>query len=584
MLGLKSTPTPVDLILGNIQNASFSRLNHRPMELSENNLTEFLNQPRRTRLTDAHDFAFLAPFEIVARSKGQVFVSEWLDDISPFRAIHKLQSEAPSVDLLQLSLVIGRIPLKRDRWRESLGARQNGRNGLEAMLHGVKHRVSPLETIASNKSLGRWFAGLLEGKHLTADDFFAAGGQLYLLECKQFLLQCGKSTRAIETYRGNRLIPTDQSSKILSDRIISGISRWFMSNQDSEGALPYKYWPSSDTYSTTDNPIRRFMASVAFNRMATALGRQDMKVAARKNLGYNLRRFYSFENGKGIIAWDGSVKLGSLALAGLAIIESPFAEAWKDELSHLRRTINELWQPSGAFRTFLYPADRNDNQNFYPGEALLFWATSLQQKPDADLLARALKSIFYYRRHFQRNPNPAFVPWHSQAAMLLYRFTGDPALRDFIFEITDWLLPHQQWGGSLESDYWGRFYTPSTPNYGPPHASATGVYLEGLVDALALAHEIGDTVRAASYRQAVGRGIRSIAQLQYRDDLDAYYISRKERVIGAIRTESDNNEIRIDNLQHGLMALLKYQDFDRRHDFDTAPRLATQSAMRDIAS
>ena len=93
-------------------------------------------------------------------------------------------------------------------------------------------------------------------------------------------------------------------------------------------------------------------------------------MAARKNLDFNLRRFYRIENGKGVIAWNGSVKLGSLALAALAILESPFAESWKEELAELRQTINTLWQPSGAFRTFLYPADRNDNQNFYPGEAL----------------------------------------------------------------------------------------------------------------------------------------------------------------------------------------------------------------------
>jgi hypothetical protein len=405
------------------------------------------------------------------------------------------------------------------------------------------------------------------------------GGQLNLLECNQFLLQCNKSARAIETYRGNRLIAADQPPEMLADRLVSGIARWFMSNQDPEGALPYKYWPSSGIYSGADNPIRRFMASVAFNRMARALDRQDMKVAARKNLDYNLRRFYRIESGKGVIAWNGSVKLGSLALAALAVLESPFAESWKEELAQLRRTINVLWQPSGAFRTFLYPEDRDDNQNFYPGEALLFWAISLQKNRDETLLSQAMKSFYYYRGHFRKSSNPAFVPWHSQAALILFRLTGDAAVRDFIFEMSDWLLPHQQWGGSVDLDHWGRFYSPHRPEYGPPHASATGVYLEGLVDALVLVKEVGDTVRAASYKQAIERGIRSLAQLQYRDDLDAYYVCKKERVIGALRTESANNEIRIDNLQHGVMALLKYRDLDRDVDFDSPLRKAAPSSM-----
>lgn len=563
MLGLKHAPAPVNLGLERSKNTSQSVLNHTHLELSEKSLTEFLAQPRKTRLTPQHDFPFLAPFELIARSKGKLVLSEWLEGMSPFRAIHELRGEATVIDTFQLTVVTGRLPVAVGRWQQLLTARKTGRFGLEVSLNGTKHRVSPLQSISTNRPLAKYFAALLEEKHLTAGKFFEGGGQLSLLECKQFILQCGKSASAVETYRGSRLIAADQSPEMLADRVISGISRWFMSNQDAEGGLPYKYWPSSGTYSDADNPIRRFMASVAFNRMAHALQRQDMKVAARKNLDYNLRRFYRVENGKGVIAWNGSVKLGSLALAALAILESPFAESWKAELAELRQTINTLWQPSGAFRTFVYPADRNDNQNFYPGEALLFWAISLQKNRDEALLSQALKSFYYYRGHFRKSSNPAFVPWHSQAAAILYKLTGDAALRDFVFEMNDWLLPHQQWGGSVDFDHWGRFYSPNKPEYGPPHASATGVYLEGLVDALALAREAGDALRAASYKQAIERGIRSLAQLQFRDDLDAYYVSQKERVIGAIRTESYNNEIRIDNLQHGLMALLKYRDFDR---------------------
>ena len=536
-----------------------SHVDQGPAGVTAETLTEFLNQPRRTRLTRTREWASLMPFEVVARSKGEIVLSNWLDDASPFRAIHELQSSPQSVDLIQLSLVTSRIPLEADHWREKLRARCDGRFGLEVAFNGSSYRVSPLHTIASNQSLREWFADLLEDKRITEERFFAAGGQVSLLQCRQFLLQTGSSPKAVETYRGNRLIPTDLPAVELTDKVISGVARWFMSNQDADGALPYKYDPSSDTYSTSDNPIRRFMASIAFNRMAHALGRQDMKVAAQKNLDYNLSRFYRVENNYGMITWQGSVKLGSMALAGLAIVESSFAEKWKRELTALRKTIDSLWQQSGAFKTFLYPSGRNDNQNFYPGEALLFWATCLQQQHDSGLMDRALKSTFYYRRYFWKDPNPAFVPWHTQAATVLFRLTGDSCLRDYIFEINDWLLPHQQWGGSLDPDYWGRFYSPDKP-FGSPHASATGVYLEGLVDALVLAREIGDVARADAYDQAIRRGLRSMAQLQYHDDFDAYYVKRKVRVIGAVRTESANNEIRIDNLQHGLMALLKYRE------------------------
>jgi len=562
---LRLSPSPNPLLKGQdvSKGTPHSFLNHAPLQLSESNLREFLGQPRKTRLTPRHDYAHPAPFELVARTRGKLVLAEWLEGVSPYRAIHELQGEAPTIDIFQLTVVTGLVPLEVDSWSETLNARKTGRFGLEVMLSGTKYRVSPLQSIATNRSLAKFFSSVLEEKHLTAESFFKSGGKLNLLECRQFILQCGKSADAVETYRGTRLVNPDSPPEMLAGRLISGIARWFMFNQDTDGALPYKYWPSAGVYSEADNPIRRFMASVAFNRMASAMGRQDMRVAARKNLEYNLRRFYRIENSKAVIAWNDSVKLGSLALAALAILESPFADRWKTELAELNTTIDGLWQPSGEFRTFLYPEDRNDNQNFYPGEALLFWATSLQKEPNDVRLSKALQSFHFYRGHFKKSSNPAFVPWHTQALAILYRITGQVALRNFIFEMNDWLLSHQQWGGSVDPDHWGRFYSPSKPEYGPPHASATGVYLEGLVDAWSLAKEAGDNYRAAAYRQAIERGIRSLAQLQFYDDLDAYYVSHKDRVIGAIRTETYNNEIRIDNLQHGVMALLKYQELDR---------------------
>ena len=70
MLGLKHARAPANPGLGGRKSTSHSVLNQGPLELSEKSLTEFLAQPRKTRLTEQQDLAFLAPFELVARSKG----------------------------------------------------------------------------------------------------------------------------------------------------------------------------------------------------------------------------------------------------------------------------------------------------------------------------------------------------------------------------------------------------------------------------------------------------------------------------------------------------------------------------------
>jgi hypothetical protein len=101
----------------------------------------------------------------------------------------------------------------------------------------------------------------------------------------------------------------------------------------------------------------------------------------------------------------------------------------------------------------------------------------------------------------------------------------------------------------------GRFYAAGRP-FGPPHASSTGVYLEGLVDAFALARALGDQARADRYRRAICGGIRSAMQLQFADETDLYYVRDREACEGALRTTVYDNEIRVDNVQHMLMALL----------------------------
>ena len=106
-------------------------------------------------------------------------------------------------------------------------------------------------------------------------------------------------------------------------------------------------------------------------------------------------------------------------------------------------------------------------------------------------------------------------------------------------------------------DLRGRFYDPKRPDFGPPHAASTGAYLEGLVDAMALARALGQRNRASIYQRTLERGLRSLRQLQFRDHRDAYYISKDRRVMGALRTEAYDNSVRLDSAAHALAAAIK---------------------------
>ena len=125
--------------------------------------------------------------------------------------------------------------------------------------------------------------------------------------------------------------------------------------------------------------------------------------------------------------------------------------------------------------------------------------------------------------------------------------------------MNDWLLDMQDNQPSPYRDTLGRFYDKDRPKYGPPHASSTGVYLEGLIDAFRLAREVGDSARADRYREAIARGLRSSMQLQFADDVDMFYVPshKRDRVRYGLRTTVYDNAIRVDNVQHVLLGVFR---------------------------
>lgn len=345
---------------------------------------------------------------------------------------------------------------------------------------------------------------------------------------------------------------------------------WMVLAVHDDGRMTYIYWPSREEESDANNTIRQWMATVALARLAHARGdNRDLFELTKRNIQYNLRTFYHEEDRLGLIEYDGSVKLAAVALAALAIIEYPDRADFVQEEAALRRTVDDLWNTDGSFRTFYAPSDRNDNQNFYPGEALVLWARLYVEEHDRELLDRFLASFRYYRAwHLdEENRNPAFVPWHTQAYYQVWRETEDSELLSFIFEMNDWLLNVQQWKSAEYEDLKGQFYDPARAHFGPPHASSTGVYLEGLIDAYLAAKHVSDVTRAEHYRTVIRRGLRSVMQLQFVDEVDMFYVHDRRRVRGGLRTTVYNNHIRVDNVQHNLMAILKIVEAFGDEDF-----------------
>jgi hypothetical protein len=509
----------------------------------------------------------LAPVYVELRNQGRLVASAWNCSGNQWQSLCVLldQLRGGAAGATELLVCLLHRPqemnLSAEGWSNLTANVMQGIRAHEFCLAEraeVVQRVSPFEVVAQNRTFEKFFSSFAATNHLTSD--LARQGEVLVHEFKadQFWIDLsGRRSAATRLFRGCRLVSDDEIDPAFVEHLGALMSDYLINAVQADGRIVYQYYPSSGTEDRSrNNAIRQWMATRALIRIDE--WRQDQGVLERlhKNIAFNLNSMYAIDAGFGMICEGDKVKLGAIALAALSLLECPFAEEYTDVRDRLLATITYLWQDSGEFHTFYRPASRMDCQNFYPGEALLLWSHLIPTHADASLTERFWRSFEYYQAWHLANRNPAFIPWHTQAYANMWRLTHDKRLPQAIFAMNDWLLPIQQWESAPQPDCRGRFYDPHRP-FGPPHASSTAVYLEGLVDAFATAKELCETERADRYRKAIRRGLRSLAQLTYKDDCDLSYITKKNAARGGVRTTEYNNAIRIDSVQHAFMAVQK---------------------------
>jgi hypothetical protein len=432
---------------------------------------------------------------------------------------------------------------------------------------------SPTFFVTNNRGLRQQVEQIAKAEKTDLDQLIASR-RVFVLDARQFYVDLAKGQPARELLRGNVLIRPEEVTHDSLQAFARRMSEWMLNNVQPDGREVYLFFPSRGEESKGNNTIRQWMATICLGRIAKSGQYPGAQEIADRNLRYNMKKFYRDRDGLGSIEYDGSSKLGAIALALGGIMESPLRGEFANEEAALRRTIDHLWQANGRFTTFLtLPSSAGDKEegddeelvgddagkyhNFYPGETLLSWAMTFAETRDAALEQKILTSARHYKDWHLQNRNPAFVPWHTQAYYLMWQQKQYAELKDWIFEMNDWLLGMQERSMVEYEDTLGRFYDPKNPQYGGPHASSTGVYLEGLIDAFALAREVGDQKRVQKYRRAILLGLRDAMQLEFGDEVDWFYVTKPERVRGGLRVAVYDNQIRVDNVQHVLMGLQK---------------------------
>lgn len=426
--------------------------------------------------------------------------------------------------------------------------------------------------IIHNYSHKKLFQALSESLGLLKDGYRKATNKLYYYKTLH-LVQTSPFKECRELLRCDRIIDI---SEVTFERIISfrnEMGNWLKRNVREDGRMEYKYKPSRGSYSSSNNMIRQWMATYALAELYRVSGNKSYAETWKKNVDYNLTHFYRESDGGGYIIYNNKAKLGAISIALMSLINSPDPDSYKGEINKLMKLIIHLWEDDGSFRTFYIPEDRNDNQSFYPGEALLAISMMIERNNDKKLIHKMKQSMQFYMDYYRSiNRNTAFIPWHTMAYWRMYQITEDKEYLNAIFELNDWLINIQNLGDDKIPDLKGRFYLPQFSFYGPPHASSTAIYIEGLAYAYDLAKKSGDEDRAQAYLESIRWGIRGLIQLQFRPE-NAFYLSKKNRVLGGLRTRVTDNQMRIDNAQHAIMGMIAVERFLSREDIiSSAPK------------
>ena len=564
---------------------------------------------------------------VALRAQGKLLGEAWgtdgplADSLSTALAKAKDLAGGASADMVEIDLAhtfktVG-TPDDVELYRFASGKRV-GIRGIELSYGDHYERVAPTTMLAAGERFGPVVNRFLKKAGVKHQEFADNGGKAKVFEAHQMFVRL-PSGEGVKALRGNVYVQPSEVTKENTQATTDLMIDWMLTHLHDDGRMTYLWWPEKSIEKPNDNNmIRQWMATNALIKVAEK--RQDPQLWARiaKNIDYNLEHFYEQDGDFGVIKFQGKVKLGALSLAAMAILNHPDRARWQKQEHGLRRTIASLWHEEGLFDCF-YPgrggSDRNGNvQNFYPGETLLFWAQLYREDRDPELLRRFAKSFHYYKSwHLDpsdpKRRRPSFVPWHSQANFIVWETLtgpppaapetppatttpdGSPALTPegwpvgtvpsesvelkpedivaYTFAMNDWLIEKMEvWEESAYDDEKGRFYSRKT-DYGSPHASATGVYIEGWIDAYEMAKRTGDKTRQARYALSLSRGIRSVMQLQFVDDVDMYYVTDRAQTKGGLRTTVIRPEVRVDNVQHVLMGVLKVLDRFDPSEFKT---------------
>jgi len=324
---------------------------------------------------------------------------------------------------------------------------------------------------------------------------------------------------------------------------------WFIANQDKDEFLRYEYLVNSNEFTNANNELRKMGAAWSIAELYRFTRDNRFRELAEQGV-VHFRKF--IVNDPADFAYldvDGKRKLGYNGLFMMALLGLDPSPGRDDLLKNLAAGILHQQKEDGSYNTYFY-SDRNTGQDFYPGEANLALIALFEDAGDQKYRDAVALSFPYYRDYWRDNHSWAFIPWHTQAFVKLYRADPRDEYRDFVFEMNDMLIEGQQTQKDHEDEN-------EIGGFGDDPGISTSSYIEGINDAYALAKEVGDEQRIKKYGTVIQLATNFLMSLQYTEDQKFGLRSLPPHILGGVRQSLGSDRLRVDNNQHMAAALIK---------------------------
>jgi len=227
--------------------------------------------------------------------------------------------------------------------------------------------------------------------------------------------------------------------------------------------------------------------------------------------------------------------------------------------------LRKQCQADGSIKIFLRPDDATkldpEGAPIYPGIVIQAMAMNNRAKPDTAKRALLAKTVAYYHKAFQAQPQawiaatliPGFVDFYLQT-------NKDAAAKDAVLEMADHLCVCQ-YAADVRMPLWAGGFKPSAaapPGVEPGFASAA--FAGALAHAAKLTRHVPDQTRYVKYRQATVDGLAFTRRLQFSDEnADHFETGFRVRYLnGGVHLSPSDGTLRIDATAHAVSAYLAF--------------------------